>query len=95
MGEMGKREKENPSPVEGTGVKGGAFAEIRTPDQLIKSQLLYQLSYEGIKFGDAAKDKPSFPDCKPVTPKKRKFYGQPPKGERGRHGNALRLRKAF
>ena len=67
---MGKREKENPSPVEGTGVKGGAFAEIRTPDQLIKSQLLYQLSYEGIKFGDGAKDKPSFPDCKPVTQKK-------------------------
>ncbi len=31
-------------------MKFGAFAEIRTPDQLIKSQLLYQLSYEGDKF---------------------------------------------
>lgn len=29
----------------------GAFAEIRTPDQLIKSQLLYQLSYEGLILG--------------------------------------------
>jgi hypothetical protein len=33
----------------------GAFAEIRTPDQLIKSQLLYQLSYEGLILGTALK----------------------------------------
>ena len=33
----------------------GAFAEIRTPDQLIKSQLLYQLSYEGMRLETALK----------------------------------------
>ena len=36
-------------------LEDGAFAEIRTPDQLIKSQLLYQLSYEGLIFGTALK----------------------------------------
>ena len=28
----------------------GALAEIRTPDTLIKSQVLYRLSYKGIDF---------------------------------------------
>ena len=36
-------------------LEDGAFAEIRTPDQLIKSQLLYQLSYEGFVLVTALK----------------------------------------
>ena len=43
--------KQKNLPVRPSGINTGGFAGIRTPDQLIKSQLLYQLSYEATSLG--------------------------------------------
>ena len=41
--------KQKPPPL-GRGLLFGAPAETRTPDTLIKSQVLYRLSYRGISY---------------------------------------------